>query len=168
MGTEMMRGMLISRQLSRFVSGRASDSNRIWASRSRALATPSNSHLKSPEDADDYFTLSQEAFKGMALATTETVPGKTAVEYKGFVAGGTVKARHVGVDIFMQLRSMLGGELRNYTQLQSQSRLEATIRMIDEARKLGANGVVGIRFMSTSVSANTAEHICYGTAVLMR
>lgn len=99
------------------------------------------------------------------LTNTETVPGKTIVQFYGVVTGNTVRAKHVGRDIMAGLKNIVGGELKGYTELLSESRDEATQRMLEQARSLGANAVVNVRFATSSISQGAAELFAYGTAV---
>ncbi|MDY0095409.1 MAG: YbjQ family protein [Candidatus Vecturithrix sp.] len=101
----------------------------------------------------------------MILTTLETVPGKTIVEHFGVVSGSTVRAKHIGKDIWAGIKNIVGGEMKGYTQLLQESRQEATNRMIQEAKQLGANAVVNIRFATSSVAQGAAELYVYGTAV---
>ena len=75
----------------------------------------------------------------MLLSNTETIPGRTIVEFYGVVTGSTVRAKHIGRDIAAGLKNIVGGELRGYTELLAESRQEATNRMIQEAQAMGAN-----------------------------
>ena len=99
------------------------------------------------------------------LTNCETVPGKTIVQFFGVVTGNTVRAKHVGRDIMAGLKNIVGGELKGYTELLSESRDEATQRMLEQARSLGANAVVNVRFATSSISQGAAELFAYGTAV---
>ncbi len=99
------------------------------------------------------------------LTNTETVPGKTIVQFFGVVTGNTVRAKHVGRDIMAGLKNIVGGELKGYTELLSESREEATQRMLEQARSLGANAVVNVRFATSSIAQGAAELFAYGTAV---
>lgn len=101
----------------------------------------------------------------MILSNTETVPGKTIVEFYGVVSGNTVRAKHVGRDIMAGLKNLVGGELRGYTELLQESREEATQRMVAQAESMGANAVVNLRFATSSVAQGAAELFAYGTAV---
>ncbi len=101
----------------------------------------------------------------MILTNIETVPGKTIVEHFGLVQGSTIRAKHVGRDIMAGLKNIVGGELKGYTELMKESRQEATDRMIDEARQLGANAIVNVRYATSSVAQGAAELFAYGTAV---
>jgi uncharacterized protein YbjQ (UPF0145 family) len=81
------------------------------------------------------------------------------------VAGSTVRAKHVGLDIAASLKNLVGGELRGYTELLQESRTEATARMVVQAKALGANAVLNVRFSTSSVAQGAAELYAYGTAV---
>ncbi len=101
----------------------------------------------------------------MILTNMESVPGKTIVEHFGLVSGNTVRAKHIGKDIFAGLKNIVGGELKGYTELLQESREEATERMEAQAKQLGANAIVNIRFSTSSVAQGAAELYVYGTAV---
>lgn len=103
----------------------------------------------------------------MIICNTEMVPGKEVRENLGLVQGSTVRAKHVGRDIMAGLKNIVGGELKGYTELLEDARNEALERMIDEARELGANAVVNVRFSTTSVTQGAAELFAYGTAVFV-
>jgi len=101
----------------------------------------------------------------MLLVNTETIPGYRIVEVKGLVQGNTIRAKHVGKDIFASLKNIVGGELKAYTELLTESRKQATERMIEEANALGANAVLNVRYSTSSVAQGAAELYAYGTAV---
>ncbi len=101
----------------------------------------------------------------MIVTNTETVPGKTIVEFYGMVTGSTVRAKHVGKDILASLKNLVGGELKSYTELLNEARQEAMQRMFQEAESVGANAVVNVRFSTSSVAQGAAELFAYGTAV---
>lgn len=101
----------------------------------------------------------------MILTNVNTVPGKKIVEHFGIVQGSTVQAKHVGRDIMASLKNIVGGELKGYTELLNDSRQEAVNRMSEQARHLGANAVVNIRFATSSIAQGAAELFAYGTAV---
>ena len=103
----------------------------------------------------------------MILVTTDTVPGRTIVKTCGLVRGNAVRARHVGRDILAALRNIVGGEVFEYTKLMAESREQAIDRMIDDAKRLGANGIVGMRFTTSFVSTGAAELLAFGTAVVV-
>lgn len=101
----------------------------------------------------------------MILVNTNEVPGKTIVEVFGLVKGSTIQAKHVGKDILAGLRTLIGGEIKEYTEMLTQARKIAIKRMVDEAEAMGANGIVNIRFTTSSVMQGAAELLAYGTAV---
>ncbi|MBT8078833.1 MAG: YbjQ family protein [Gammaproteobacteria bacterium] len=101
----------------------------------------------------------------MILSNTETVPGKRIVEFYGVVTGNTVRAKHLGRDIMAGLKNIVGGELVGYTELLQESRNEATDRMVEQARSMGANAVVNVRFATSSIAQGAAELFAYGTGV---
>lgn len=104
----------------------------------------------------------------MMITNIEYVPGKTIVEHFGVVSGSTIRAKHVGKDILAGFKNLVGGELKAYTQLLQESRQQAVKRMIGEARQLGANAIVNVRFSTSSVAAGAAELYAYGTAVTVQ
>ncbi len=99
------------------------------------------------------------------LTNTETVPGRTIVEFYGLATGNTVRAKHIGRDIMAGLKNLVGGELTGYSELLQDSRREATERMVEQAKSMGANAVVNMRFATSSVAQGAAELFAYGTAV---
>lgn len=103
----------------------------------------------------------------MLLSNMESVPGKTISKHFGLVQGNTIRAKHVGRDIMAGLKNIFGGELTGYTELLSESRQEATDRMVAQAEALGANAIVNIRYSTSSVTQGAAELYAYGTAVLI-
>jgi uncharacterized protein YbjQ (UPF0145 family) len=101
----------------------------------------------------------------MILTNIETVPGKKVVKHFGIVSGSTVRAKHVGRDLMASLKNIVGGELKGYTELLQESRNEATRRMMEQAKSLGANAIVNVRFATSSVAQGASELYVYGTAV---
>ncbi len=101
----------------------------------------------------------------MILTNIETVPGKTIVEHYGLVTGSTVRAKHIGRDIMAGLKNIIGGELKGYTELLNESRQQAIERMLAQAKQMGANAVVNVRFATSSVAQGASELYVYGTAV---
>ena len=99
------------------------------------------------------------------LTNIETVPGRRMVEHYGLVSGNTIRARNIGKDIGASLKNLVGGELKAYTELLQESRQQAIDRMVLQAKALGANAVVNIRFSTSSVTQGAAELYAYGTAV---
>ena len=103
--------------------------------------------------------------QAIVISNTESIPGRKIVEFYGVVTGNTVRAKHVGRDIMAGLKNIVGGELRGYTELLQDSRSEATERMIEQTKSMGANAVVNVRFATSSISQGAAELFAYGTAV---
>jgi uncharacterized protein YbjQ (UPF0145 family) len=103
----------------------------------------------------------------MELTNLESVPGKAITRHLGLVQGSTVRSKHAGKDILAGLKNFVGGELTAYTALLNESRTEAIERMVDEARALGANAVVNVRFSTSNIAAGAAEVMAYGTAVVV-
>ncbi|HMS80757.1 MAG TPA: YbjQ family protein [Burkholderiaceae bacterium] len=101
----------------------------------------------------------------MITSNLELIPGKRIVEHLGIVQGSTVRAKHAGKDLFASLKNLVGGELKSYTELMQEARTEAVERMQAEARSIGANGVLNVRFATTSITAGAAEILAYGSAV---
>ena len=101
----------------------------------------------------------------MIVVTTEQIEGKKITETLGLVRGSTIRARHMGRDIMAGLRNIVGGEVKEYTLMLAQAREEALQRMIEQAEKLGANAIVGTRFVTPMVMSGAAEMVSYGTAV---
>jgi uncharacterized protein YbjQ (UPF0145 family) len=101
----------------------------------------------------------------MIISTTETVNGKYPKKILGIVKGNTIRARWFGRDIAAGLKTIVGGEIKSYTKLLDDARNEALDRMIEEARKLGADAVVMVRFGTSDVMRGSAEILAYGTAV---
>jgi len=99
------------------------------------------------------------------LSNTEVVPGKQITSFFGVVSGSTVRAKHIGKDIMAGFKNIVGGELKGYTELLQESRAEATSRMVAQARELGANAVLNVRFTTSSVAQGASEILAYGTAV---
>lgn len=102
------------------------------------------------------------------ISNLETIPGTTTIKHLGMVQGNTVRAKHVGRDFMAGLKNIVGGELKGYTELLTESRLECTQRMIENAQALGANAVLNVRFSTSSVSAGASELFVYGTAVVVK
>lgn len=103
--------------------------------------------------------------QSIVISNTDSIPGRTVVEFYGLVTGNTVRAKHVGRDIMAGLKNIVGGELKGYTELLQDSRKEATERMIEQAASMGANAVINVRFATSSISQGAAELFAYGTAV---
>lgn len=104
----------------------------------------------------------------MYLSNIETIPGTSIITSHGIVSGSSVRAKHVGRDLMASVKNVFGGELKGYTELLSESRDQALSRMKEEATNLGANGIVNIRFSTSSVTAGASEIYVYGTAVTIK
>ncbi len=103
----------------------------------------------------------------MIVVNTEFVPGYRIVELKGLAQGNTVRAQHIGRDIAAGLKNIVGGELKGYTELLTEARREAVSRMMGQAKELGANAVLNVRFSTSAVTAGAAELYAYGTAAVI-
>ena len=103
----------------------------------------------------------------LIVTNIEVVPGKKIVKHLGMVSGNTVRSKHAGRDIMAGFKNVFGGELKGYTELLTESREEATDRMQQQAKAIGANAVVNVRFSTSSVAAGASELFVYGTAVVV-
>lgn len=103
----------------------------------------------------------------MIITTTNDIPGKE-IQILGIVKGNTIRARWFGRDIAAGFKNLVGGEIVSYTDMVSKTREEAQHRMIEEAKKLGADAIVAVRFSATEVMPSTAEILAYGTAVKIK
>ncbi|WP_066295090.1 YbjQ family protein [Bacillus sp. FJAT-29937] len=101
----------------------------------------------------------------MIIVTIDSVPGKEIKDFKGFVRGGCIQSKHIGKDIMAGLRTIVGGEISEYTEMMDEARQKAIGRMVDDARSKGANAIIGMRLQSSAVMQNASEIIAYGTAV---
>ena len=99
------------------------------------------------------------------ITNVESVPGKTIIEHFGLVSGSTIRAKHIGRDLMVMFKNLVGGEIKSYTRLLEESRAQALERMIAQARQLGANAIVNVRFSTSSIAQGAAELYVYGTAV---
>ncbi len=103
----------------------------------------------------------------MIMVTADFVQGKTIKKTFGLVRGNTIRARHVGRDIVAMLRSIVGGEITDYTKMMAESREQAIDRMIGEAEELGANAIITVRFTTSMIMQSASEILAYGTAVFV-
>jgi uncharacterized protein YbjQ (UPF0145 family) len=103
----------------------------------------------------------------MMLVTSNSIPGKKIVKTLGMVDGNTVRARHVGKDILAGLKTIVGGEIAEYTKLLAESREQSLDRMKTEAEALGANAIIDVRFSTSYIMGGAAEILAYGTAVIV-
>lgn len=103
----------------------------------------------------------------MIVSTSESVTGHRVVRTLGLVRGNTIRARHVGKDITAAFRNIVGGEISEYTKLLGEAREQALDRMVAEAKEIGANAIVTMRFSTSMVMSGAAELLAYGTAVVV-
>lgn len=104
----------------------------------------------------------------MLITTQDEFADFEITETLGLIKGNTIRARHVGKDILAALRHVVGGEITEYTKLLAESREQAVDRMIAEAKNRGADGIVCVRFTTSTVMQGAAELLAYGTAVKLR
>ncbi len=104
----------------------------------------------------------------MILTTTDKIPNKEIAEILGVARGSTVRARNVGRDVFAGFKSLIGGEISEYTQLQAQSREQAMSRMQKDAERMGADAILNIRLTTSMVMQGASEILAYGTAVKLK
>lgn len=103
----------------------------------------------------------------MIITTSDQVEGKKVTKTIGLVRGSTIRARHVGRDIMAGLRSLVGGEIVDYTKMMAEAREQAIQRMVEDAEKKGANAVVGMKFTTSMIMSNASEILAYGTGVVV-
>jgi uncharacterized protein YbjQ (UPF0145 family) len=104
----------------------------------------------------------------MIISTTSEIPKRKVLQILGIAKGSTVRARNIGRDLFAGIKNIIGGELSEYTKLQSDSRDQALQRMIDDANNLNADAILNIRFTTSVISQGCAEVLAYGTAVKLK
>jgi len=103
----------------------------------------------------------------MIIVTTERVPNYTIAEVKGPVFGLTVRARGIGKDIMASFKGLVGGEINQYTEMLEDARKQAMDRMVENAKAMGANAIIMMRFDSGEIGQNMSEIVAYGTAVIV-
>jgi len=103
----------------------------------------------------------------MIIVTTENVPGHRVVQAKGQVFGVVVRSRGIGGNLMASLRSVVGGEIHEYTQMLEEARRHAIDRLTTNAKAMGANGIVMMRFDSAEIGQTMSEIVAYGTAVVI-
>lgn len=104
----------------------------------------------------------------MIVTNTDFIPGKEIKEVIGLVRGNTIQAKSIGKDIKAGFRHMAGGEIKEYTQMLAEAREIALKRMEDKAKKMGADAVINLRFMTSAIMGGAAEILAYGTAVKLK
>lgn len=105
--------------------------------------------------------------RDMLISNIEVLPGYSITEHLGLVQGSTVRAKNFGRDMMAGLKNIVGGELKGYTELLNESRQEALERMKEQARAIGANAVINVRFSTANIAAGASEILAYGTAVVL-
>lgn len=103
----------------------------------------------------------------MIIVNTDFVPGQMVHESLGLVRGSTIRAKHLGKDLLAGLRAIVGGEVKEYTEMLIEARNESLRRMEAQAEKLGADAVINVRFVTSQVMTGAAELLAYGTAVTL-
>jgi uncharacterized protein YbjQ (UPF0145 family) len=101
----------------------------------------------------------------MIISTTDTIPNKEIKKILGIAKGNTIRAKHIGKDILAGLRTIVGGEIKEYVEAIGEAREESIKRMIADAEKMGADAIVNVRFTTSQVMTGAAELMVYGTAV---
>ena len=124
------------------------------------LALEQRAHKSSVDES-----LSAESGRTVLLLNSDVLPGREVTEVLGLVQGHTVFAIWIGKDLSAVARLILGGELTEYTEMMGSARATATERMASKAAALGADAVINVRYMTTSVVGTAAELLVYGTAV---
>ena len=104
----------------------------------------------------------------MITVNTDKIEGKKIIETLGLVKGNTIRARWFGRDIAAGLKTIVGGEIKSYTDMMTKARDQAVERMVDEAKKLKADAVINVRFTASEVMQGASEILVYGTAVKLR
>ena len=103
----------------------------------------------------------------MLLLNIDHVPGRE-IEALGLVKGTVVQSKNFGKDFMAGMKTLVGGEIKSYTEMLTEARQIATKRMVDEAEALGADAVVNVRFGSSAIMQGAAEVVAYGTAVRLK
>ena len=104
----------------------------------------------------------------MLIVSTEEILGKKIEESLGIVKGEIVQSKNIGRDFMAGMKTLVGGEIAGYTEMIREARQIATKRMVDEAEKLGADAILGVRYGSSAIMQGAAEMIVYGTAVKLK
>ena len=96
------------------------------------------------------------------------IPGKKITKVLGIAKGNTIRARHIGRDVMAGLKTIVGGEIKTYTEMTTQAREEAFNRMINQAIEMKADAIIGVRFSTSMIMQGAAEMLAYGTAVKLK
>ncbi|MBN2571932.1 MAG: YbjQ family protein [Ignavibacteriales bacterium] len=103
----------------------------------------------------------------MILTTSSFIIGKNIIKTFALVRGNTIRARHLGKDIIAFFKNLAGGEIEEYTKLMAEAREQAIDRMIEQAKALGANAIIDVRFSTSYIMGAASEILAYGTAAIM-
>tara|TARA_Y100000296_G_scaffold81603_1_gene109154 strand:- start:1125 stop:1448 length:324 start_codon:yes stop_codon:yes gene_type:complete len=106
--------------------------------------------------------------KEIIVTTGNEVPGKKVMKVLGVVKGSTVRARNIGRDVGAIFKNIIGGEIKTYTDMTRHARNESYNRMVNHAKELGADAIIGVRFMTSMVMQGASEMLAYGTAVKLK
>lgn len=104
----------------------------------------------------------------MIITSTDSIPNRQVTEILGIARGSTVRARNIGRDIFAGLKNIVGGEIQEYTKLQAQAREQAYQRMEADAKQMGADAILNVRFTTSMIMQGASEILAYGTAVKLQ
>lgn len=104
----------------------------------------------------------------LPITSADHIPGETITDHIDVVYGNTVRAKHIGRDVMAGLKTLVGGEIRGYTEMLREARDEALDRMKEDAIDLGADAVINVRFTTSMVMQGMAEMLAYGTAVRLQ
>lgn len=104
----------------------------------------------------------------MIIVNIDSIPSKEISESLGIVKGEIVQTKHIGKDFMAGMKTIIGGEVKSYTEMISDARRIATERMVEEAEKLGADAIVGVRYASSEIMQGASEILAYGTAVKLK
>ena len=104
----------------------------------------------------------------MKVVSIESIPGEEIIEVLGIVKGEMIQSKYLGRDFMAGMKTIVGGELKGYTEMMREAREKATTRMIEEADNLGADAIVGVRYSSSTIVQGAAEILAYGTAVKLK
>lgn len=104
----------------------------------------------------------------MLIINSDQLEGYQITEYLGLVRGNTIRAKHIGKDLLAGLRTIVGGEIKEYTEMLMEARNESIRRMTAHAEKLGADAIINVRFVTSQVMTGAAELLAYGTAVKIK
>ncbi len=106
--------------------------------------------------------------KELIITTTLEIPNKKIIKILGIAKGNTIRARHIGRDVMAGFKTIIGGEIKSYTQMTTQAREEAFNRMINQAIKMKADAIIGVRFSTSMIMQGASEMLAYGTAVKLK